>query len=1174
MKKLSLLLILGFTYFTGFSQAIRLQENFNAASLPTGWTNTAVSGTQTWNFGINGSATNAGNNNLDGTAMAFFDDDNLGAGNTNSTVRLTSPTFDNSTDSTSTLEFDYNFREFVGPTDRFYVEVYDGTAWNTVFSTTANDCGNWLGACAGNFPHANIDISAHKNANCQVRFTYHDGNDWCWYVGIDNVTVSSPFNNDLSVTELVYPTSSCSLGTAEQAQVVIKNTGSNNISGPFNVIINVNNGAQVLTETVTNSINVGDSILYTFSRFINLSNSGIYSIKVYTRSSLDPNSLNDTVKSNVESVAALTFPVTQDFEGIVTNWNSYGQNSSWQIGVPNATIFSSAYQGSAALVTNLTGNYNNYEVSYIETPCFDDNQTNRVPIVSFYLNYNSEPNFDKLELEFSNDNGATWQTINGGTLSTNWYQGNSGWTGNSNGWIKVENYLDSVAYRNSFKLRFKLSTDGSVVREGYAIDNFNIRLQEQVDLSLNAIGYPSNSPLICGIGNEYINVELTNSGILAIDSTYVNYQVNNGPIVSELLDSTITFGETISYRFTTPFNFSAIGTYSIDAWISVRNDQFTQNDSVINYQIVNANNTVSVKTFPYYENFDGPQWIASPTNGIDSNWSFTPIPIATTNGIPNNYAWHVNTGATASTLTGPSSGYNSSGNYMYTEASGAFNSSSAFLTTPCVRIPINSNPRLQFYTHGYGNSIPDLIVEANNGTGWKQIANFNNHPQTSHTSPWSLRKIDLDAYKGSTIKLRFKTTHIGNFEGDLAIDEIDISNVLDVDLSVNSITIGKGDCIASNSNTVAVLLENKGLNDILPNQFTLNYKLNNNAVVSELFNDTLKADSVTTFEFSTLLNSSRPNFNNFITIYSTNILDSNKLNDTVSTVFDNAILTLPFSENFDSVSNVVCQSGSSPFPVVLPNNPNMWQSNTPAWTIQNDTACNFTLGQGATVTFNTGPELAASGNNFLFIDGTSTLSWNSLLSIGCFDFSNESNITLEFNYHKYTLATSPLGMGDLYIEVKNSAGLTTTVDSIIGITHTNAFDPWLLRTINLSSFSGQTVSIGIRGVTLTSAGLPWQGGDMAIDDVHIYNPLTTSVKTVPPQKVFNLYPNPNNGNFNLNVSNELVGKQYQVFDVKGGLVKQARIDAPNSQIELSNAEKGVYFIKIEGYAKAERIVVL
>ena len=69
MKKLLLLFTLTSFLFTATSQVARLQEDFNAAALPTGWTNTAVTGSQSWSFGINGSTANTGNNNLDGTAM-------------------------------------------------------------------------------------------------------------------------------------------------------------------------------------------------------------------------------------------------------------------------------------------------------------------------------------------------------------------------------------------------------------------------------------------------------------------------------------------------------------------------------------------------------------------------------------------------------------------------------------------------------------------------------------------------------------------------------------------------------------------------------------------------------------------------------------------------------------------------------------------------------------------------------------------------------------------------------------------------------------------------------------------------------------------------------------------------------------------------------------------------
>jgi len=269
MEKLLFLLFTARFSIPAISLVIRLKEDFNAVTLPAGWTNLAISGMQTWSFGNNGSATNAGNNNLDGTAMAYFDDDNLSAGSTNNTASITSPAFNTSSDSSTTLEFDYNFRALAGPSDRFNVEVYGGVNWNSVFSTTTNDCGNWLGACVGNFPHANVDISAYSNTACQVRFTYFDGNDWCWHVGIDNVIVSSEINNDLSVVELLQPTNACNLSATEQIQVVVKNNSTNNITLPFDLTIDINNGAQTLSEIMTTPINAGASIRHTFTGTMN-----------------------------------------------------------------------------------------------------------------------------------------------------------------------------------------------------------------------------------------------------------------------------------------------------------------------------------------------------------------------------------------------------------------------------------------------------------------------------------------------------------------------------------------------------------------------------------------------------------------------------------------------------------------------------------------------------------------------------------------------------------------------------------------------------------------------------------------------------------------------------------------------------------------------------------------
>lgn len=200
--KSNLLVTLGILFAGTLSaQTTHINEDFSAPGTPVGWSNSAISGNLTWNFGVNGSASANGNNNLNGSSMAFFDDDDAAGNQLNNTVELKTPVFDNSNAQTSTLSFQYNFREMVGVSDQFKVEVYDGQNWNTVLAQTSNNCGNWT-TCSGNYPLVSIDISAYKNVNCQIRFIYEDGNDWAWYVGLDDVVVQDDITTSIEVIDL------------------------------------------------------------------------------------------------------------------------------------------------------------------------------------------------------------------------------------------------------------------------------------------------------------------------------------------------------------------------------------------------------------------------------------------------------------------------------------------------------------------------------------------------------------------------------------------------------------------------------------------------------------------------------------------------------------------------------------------------------------------------------------------------------------------------------------------------------------------------------------------------------------------------------------------------------------------------------------------------------------
>lgn len=172
-------------------------ENFNDCQLPTGWTNNAITGDSTWIFVLNSpDAFNAGN--IDGTCMALFDDDYVGAGAAPSWVELVSAPIDVSAAGNLELSFDYNYNH-IGA-DSFYVEVWNGTAWDQVLLETSDNVGTW--GSGPPYANATIPLAGYTNSDFQIRFVFNDGGSWAWYLGIDNVALCSFPLNGCEITNV------------------------------------------------------------------------------------------------------------------------------------------------------------------------------------------------------------------------------------------------------------------------------------------------------------------------------------------------------------------------------------------------------------------------------------------------------------------------------------------------------------------------------------------------------------------------------------------------------------------------------------------------------------------------------------------------------------------------------------------------------------------------------------------------------------------------------------------------------------------------------------------------------------------------------------------------------------------------------------------------------------
>ena len=1056
------------------AQNYYINEDFNDTIIPVTWTNTAVSGSQAWSHGIDAAGGHNGNQNLDGTNLVYFDDDALGSGSTNNTASMLSPVFNNSANTVTYLEFDYNLRTFNGIADSFYVDVYDGSNWNRVFSRNLDDCGNYLlGTCVGNFPHAVVDISAHANTACQVRFTYFDGNDWGWYVGLDNVEIYSPYPNDIGVAEFLSPESGCGLTGAEPLQVKIKNYGTLAASN-FTINIDIDNGAQNYTETITNSIPGGDSLTYTLTATGNFSTPNSYLVKAYTGYASDANNANDSVVLNVVSEPLFTPTFTDDFEG-ANNWKVEGSNATWALGVPTGTFISNSASGANAYVTNLSGAYVNNEKSFLVSPCFDFSQGQGDPIVTFNLNYRTESSYDTLGFHVSIDNGVTWQKVNRSANPTNWHANGGYWDGSSNGWIPVENVLTGIGGNSQVKFRFAFGSDGSTTLEGVGVDDFSVRYPQAIDISLNDLVYPSTAGQpICGFGLENIIVELENKGANPIDTTYLFYQVNNGPISADTLYTTILPNTIMNYTFNNKYNFSAISAYDLDIWAITNGDGFTANDSSLNNTLTNL--SVNIALTPFFENFEqfpngsatSNGWTANPAGGFGHRWQ------ADDNGTP-------------SFNTGPVDDHTPIGSkYMFTETSGG-NGTTATLETPCLDLSTANGGRLEFWYHKFGASMGTMFIDVFDGVNWIMgVDAIVGQTHTTQTAPYLLRQVNLNAYAGRRIKVRFRSFGHTSFQGDMAIDDVLVYEPIPQDAEMLDIVTPNNraeSCDVSANTPFTVEIGNFGTAAIAPNTVKVYYQIDNLPAVVDTLPVGIPLNGKTFFTFSIGPNLAARGTTYSIKTWTELNGDSNVGNDSMETRVTNNTQVGGYVENFDSFSFVDGDCNTPDGDIVAKG---WFVSETDyTWNVQDARRCSFA--GSATVSTNTGPSGDhTQGNGKFFyteIDplGANTTSTVASLVSPCIDFSQKSGATVAFWYHKYGAQ-----MGGLFVDVKVNGTWVNGVASIPGQTQTSSASPWLLGSRNISQWAaGNFVQVRFRGVK----GPFGTGGDMALDDIEFFEPI-------------------------------------------------------------------------------------
>jgi hypothetical protein len=264
---------------------------------------------------------------------------------------------------------------------------------------------------------------------------------------------------------------------------------------------------------------------------------GTYTVTLNIETQGSVNGCVDQISKTVYIFPYVTVSNTQNyfetFDAGDGGWIPAGTNSSWQHGTPSGSTFDATSGGVWA--TNLSGAYNNNEVSYVESPCFNIDNMLR-PVINLRYWVNTDVNFDGAVLLATLDDGVTWEVVGKVGSGIAWYNktgilGNPGtqsaaqpsWNGNIIGWAGDTDTTWSVAKfpLDEFKARLDASTTDNLktIRfriafgsdasnpigsnlDGFAFDNVLIGERNRVAL-LEHFTNSSNS--VANTENDFVN---------------------------------------------------------------------------------------------------------------------------------------------------------------------------------------------------------------------------------------------------------------------------------------------------------------------------------------------------------------------------------------------------------------------------------------------------------------------------------------------------------------------------------------------------------------------------------------------------------------------------------------------------------------------------------------------
>ena len=321
--------------------------------------------------------------------------------------------------------------------------------------------------------------------------------------------------------------------------------------------------------------------------------------------------------------------------------------------------------------------------------------------------------------------------------------------------------------------------NGEVSRRSIAIEYtpgvFNC--SEPNDPGISMVTAPGSGILqncLDNLNSMPVTVSLVNYSPNALSNLDLNYQLNNGTVITESFAGPLMGYDTIQYTFNNTADFSGLGQYTLNAWVSFGADVHLNNDTAT--ALIQTENSLTVP-LPYEQTFD--TWLNCSTAGdceavncnLTNGWS------QGDNFFMDDFDFRTDNGGTPSNGTGPSLDHtqgNALGRYIYTEATSCFNKMGE-VVTPCIDLDGAVSPELVFYYHMQGANQGNLHVDLFANNQW----NLDVTQPISGASVdfWWRVGQDISPYVGGKVLVRFRAETGDGFRSDLALDDVGVQDL-------------------------------------------------------------------------------------------------------------------------------------------------------------------------------------------------------------------------------------------------------------------------------------------------------------------------------------------------------------------------------------------------------------